>query len=211
MSSEINVEVTVRSFQASQIITTQQTEVNENSGTAEESHDPSRVHRIVDSSTNGTITPSSTTSHVPSNEIYTRTTPLITSTHALPTNSSRLDIELDESRQRLYVDTGRPRPFQREYLATENVNAPSLENQEIRFNEEDNVTIRSYQESQQLQNMLPNQARSLQVSSITNRLYLSSSLIINSIPIIGSPIISLFNFAILYRTWQRQQWYGSWD
>ena len=169
----MDVEATRGSFQVPQIITTQQTEVNENSGTAEESHDPSRVHRIVDSSTNGTITPSSTTAHVPSNEIYTRTTPLITSTHALPTNSSRLDIELDESRQRLYVDTGRPRPFQRAYLATEEANAPILENQEIIFNEEDNVTIRSYQESQQLQSMLPNQARSLQVSSITNRIYSS--------------------------------------
>ena len=171
LSSEMDIEATSGSFQAPQIITTHQTKVNENSGTAE----VARVHRIVDSSTNGTITPSSTTSHVPSNEIYTRTTPLITSTHALPTNSSRLDIELDESRQRLYVDTGRPRPFQRAYLETEEANAPSLENQEITFNQEDNVTIRSYQESQQLQGMLPNQARSLQVSSITNRLYLSSS------------------------------------
>ena len=210
----MDVEATVGSFQAPNIITTQQTEVNEISARAEESHDPSRVYRIVDLATNDTIIPSSTTAHVPSNEIYTRTTPLIASTHASPINSSRLDIELDESRQRLYVDTGRPRPFQRAYLATEEAHAPSLENQQITFNEEENVTIRSYQESQQLQGMLPNQARSLQVSSITNRLYLSSShrnLIINSIPMIGSPIISRFNFAILYRTWQRQQWYGSWD
>ena len=175
LSSEMDVEATSGSFQVPQIITTQQTEVNENSGTVEESHDPSRVHGLVDSVTNGTITPSSTTAHVPSNEIYTRTTPLISSTHVLATNSSRLDIELDESRQRLYVDTGRPRPFQRAYLVTEEANAPSLENQEINFNEEENVTIRSYQESQQLQSMLPNQARSLQVSSITNRIYSSFS------------------------------------
>ena len=168
LSSEMDVEATSGSFQAPQIITNQQTEVNENAGLAEESHDRSRVHRIVDSSSNVAIMPSSTTAHVSSNVIYTRTTPLITSTHASATNSSRLDIELDESRQRLYVDTGRPRPFQRAYLVTEEANAPSLENQEITFNEEDNVTIRSYQESQRLQNMLPNQARSLQVSSITN-------------------------------------------
>ena len=166
LSSEMDVEATVGSFQAPQIITIQQTEVNENSSTAEDSHDPLRVYSIVDSSTNGAIIPSSTTAHVSSNVTYPRSTPLITSTHASATNSSRLDIELDESRQRLYVDTGRPRPFQRAYLATEEANAPSLENQEIIFSEEDNVTIRSYQESQQLQNMLPNQARSLQVSAI---------------------------------------------
>ena len=205
----MDVGATVTSFQAPQIITTQQTEVNENPGTAEEPHDP-RVHRLLDSATNGTFAPSSTTTHLPSNEIYTRTTPLISSTQL--NAPSRLDIELDESRQRLYVDTGRPRPFQRAYLATEEANAPSLENQEITFNEEDNVTIRSYQESQQLQSMLPNQARSLQVTSISNQIYSSfSHRDFNNIPIMGSPIIHYFNCTILYRTWQRQQWCGRWD
>ena len=77
-------------------------------------------------------------------------------------STNRLDLELDENRQRLYVDTGRPRPFRRLY--EDNVD----DNNENNFNEnviEENRTIQSYQESHlTFRNSTNYQARDLQVT-----------------------------------------------
>ena len=76
-------------------------------------------------------------------------------------STNRLDLELDENRQRLYVDTGRPRPFRRLY--EDNVD----DNNENNFNEnviEENRTIQSYQESHLTFRNSTNYARDLQVT-----------------------------------------------
>ena len=76
-------------------------------------------------------------------------------------SSNHLDIELDENRQRLYVDTGRPRPFRRLYDTNVEDNNDNHFGDNI---EDENITIRSYQESYVSFSNVPNhQARPLQV------------------------------------------------
>ena len=83
-------------------------------------------------------------------------------------STNHLDIELDEDRQRLYVDTGRPRPFRRLY--DDNVD----NGDENSFNEivaDNSITIRSYQESHvSISNVSKYQARDLEVISFSFRI-----------------------------------------
>ena len=76
-------------------------------------------------------------------------------------STNHLDLELDEDRQRLYVDTGRPRPFRRLY--EDNIDNGDENN--IHENEVvGDITIRSYQESHvSLSNVSNYQARDLEV------------------------------------------------
>ena len=80
------------------------------------------------------------------------------------TVSNRLDIELDESRQRLYVDTRRPRPFRRSYV-TNRDNITSFSNSE-NVHEEDAIIRNSQESFQNFHSISSHQPRSLQVLNI---------------------------------------------
>ena len=76
-------------------------------------------------------------------------------------STNHLDIELDEDRQRLYVDTGRPRPFRRLYDDNIENSDENVINENVAVN---NITIRSYQESHVSHSNVSNyHARNLEV------------------------------------------------
>ena len=74
-----------------------------------------------------------------------------------------MELELDESRQRLYVDTRRPRPFRREYET--NLDSETDTTSEGNMPEEE-ITISSYRESYiNSYDISSYQARTLQVKN----------------------------------------------
>ena len=83
-------------------------------------------------------------------------------------STNHLDIELDEDRQRLYVDTGRPRPFRRLYDDNIDNGDENSINENVAVND---ITIRSYQESHvSLSNVSNHHARDLEVLSFSSKI-----------------------------------------